>query len=165
MTAAEALGYVRAKWEEFLDLYPEILNLQHRAATAAYAAGAAGDAETHDAAQLTIERLGNLAQLHNEAVADYERLAAVLPGLGAVAIPIAYAGAVIALAGVVGYVLAKMSGFRQVVTLLEAGRITPQEAHDLLGDSPLSSIGRIVQWGLIGTGAFLALRAYRELRA
>lgn len=168
MNASEALELVRDRWQEFLDAYPEILALQHRAAEVAYAAKEAGDLETAEAAKATIRELGALAQRHNEAVLRYEQLAEFVPGLGEYptlgAVPaVAYAAALVALAGVVIYVLGKMDAFRHVVGLLEEGKVTPAEARELLGTSGLSSVGSIVKWGAVAFMVYAVARAAGEL--
>ena len=168
MSPHDAFEYVRDRWEAFLDAYPEILEMQHHAAEVAYAAKEAGDTETYEAARELIQELGDLAQRHNWAVLRYDQLTEFVPGLGSYGlgqVPAAYAAAIVALAAVMVYVLAQMDAARRVLSLLDEGKVSPDEARALLNKSPLGDLGQLVKWGSLAFLAWAGVKAIQEFRA
>jgi len=160
MTAQDALHYVKDRWEDFVNLYPQILDLQHRAAVQAYNAKEAGDFDTYNAARESISDLAALAQLHQKALADFSYLRAFVPGLGQV-VSLIWAGAVVALAGLVAFIFARFGAEQHVVNLLEQGKVTPEQAAAILAQTDrggsLSAVSSTVKWavaGLLGWWAF-----------
>jgi len=165
---SDAAEYVREKWEDFLNLSPRIIDLQHRAATAAGAARERGDAVTEAAAKAMIRTLGELNVLHGGAV---DRLLPLAPyvGLGAIVVPVAVATAFSALALVVLWFFRKVALQEELLARLEDGTLTEAgylAAQEALGDipGPLEAGADLVKWVAFGFVAWAAFRAFGPLR-
>lgn len=166
--ATSAAQWIRDRWNEFLGLYPSLLDLQHRAAVVAARALQEGDQETHDLAKAAVQRLADVVRVHQAAVAKFEELGAMVPGLtqglSGIVVPLAAAAAVVALAATVAYVFSRESAEQRIVQMLEAGQLTTDEADRILsqvGPAPGASIGTAVKW--IG-GAFAGWVAFQWAR-
>lgn len=137
--AGRMVEWLRSKWRAFLQLEPAILNLQHRAAVASYAAQERGDARTAALGKESIERLGELAQLHLRAVASMRTLQSKVPGLSGLGalplVPFAYVAAVLALGAMVTWIFSRVGAEERIVRLLEAGRLSAEEAERLLHEA------------------------------
>lgn len=158
-TAAE---WIRARWQQWLELGRAIPELMHRAAVAR---GASTDPETRETARQSIERLGSLSHMHAMVTDRARSIANLIPNATLGALPIVWPAAVVALALSIAWVINHYDAELRVVQMLEAGRLTPAEARGLLeqiegGPSFPFSIGAVVKAlplvGLLGFAAWLA---------
>jgi hypothetical protein len=131
MTATESAGWIADRVDDFRALDRRILDLQHRAAvwTAGQLDGSSLRAQGRD----IVEALGGLLRFHQSTVNRLDQVAGALPdswGLGAlpVVVPVAWAGAVIALAGAMAWIFRRVTAEERALELLEAGQVTPAEA-------------------------------------
>lgn len=176
-----AKAYLRDRWADFLNLSPRIIDLQHRAAEAAYRAGQAGEPDRKAALQDIIRALGELNVAHGKAV-DMFHLEAIGDKLGLSGYEPRPAGlGALPIAGLVGLsafstlALIVLWAFRSYeiqerkLDMLESGYSV--EAIAAVGDpgpSPigffgaLGDIGKLVLWGGL---AWLALQAFQTWRA
>jgi hypothetical protein len=122
-----ALAWLRDKWDGFVALGEQFRPLMHRAAVVA---AASSDPATKETARQTIERLSGLWDLHAVTV-ERARGIAGLVGLGAVLWP----AAVIAVALSVAWIWTRYDAEYRVVSMLEAGRVTPEEARRILAET------------------------------
>ena len=169
-SADNAVAYLREQWDRFVNLYPSILNMQHRAATIAYDAKQRGDTNTYNTAQAVIRTLGSLAQKHDEAVrtmqsvAQFVGLGGYNVGLGA--IPVAYVAILTALALVVVWFFRVYDLEEHKLELLENGTLTPEQMHLLdPGPAPALVLGQaagLVKWVLVGLGLWIGWQVLEE---
>ncbi|MGE0347380.1 MAG: hypothetical protein AB7N73_14990 [Gemmatimonadales bacterium] len=158
-----AVDYLRGQWDRFVNLSPDIIDLQHRAAVAAYHAEQAGDLERADQARAIIRALGALNVKHGEAleamnaVRQYVGLGSYV-GLGA--IPAAQVTALTALAAVVAWAFRAYAAEERKLELIESGVVTPEQLA-LLDPGPapvLSQATALAKLLLVGFGLFLGFR-------
>lgn len=181
MTLDQARQYLAERWAAFLDLGPSILDLQHRAAEVAFAAGEAGDTERKEQAQAIIRALGKLNVMHGELI-DRMRDVAQFVGLGMGsfsnrslraagtlgALPAVPVWAVTVIVGVgtgVAAFFAKYAAQVKALNLLEAGTLTP-EGYDAIvragGGSPIAEASGLVRLLLIGGAAWAAWSVWNQ---
>lgn len=164
--AGRWLAWVRSRWAEFLGLERRILDLQHRAAAAAYQALQRGDAEAHQEGKAAITRLGELGKLQVATADRMRELAAKVPGgsLGAFpVVPLAWAAAIVSAATAVAWVFGRVGAEERIVRLLEDGQLTAAEASDILGNietpGPGQGLGDVVKWGALALIAWGVVNA------
>ena len=141
--------------ETLLSLGAQIADLQHRAAVVSAEAGRQGDAQLQGIARDSVVALGALRLAWGSVRDKYDELADMVPGLGALIVPLAYAAVAVAVAGAAYGIFRRYNAQERIVELLEAGQITPAEAAALMdeaGSSPLVAGG----FGALG-GAGLAV--------
>lgn len=171
-SADEAAAFLRDQWDRFVGLYSSIIDLQHRAATAAYEARARGDLEGEEMARRILDALVSLQRQHDTAVRTMEGIADTV-GLGAWggeytglgAVPFAAAAAVSGLGLVVLWFFRAYAAEERKLELLEAGVLTPEQfdrihagpAPAMLGQA--AGIAKLLLWGL---ALFLGYRVAQE---
>ncbi len=164
---AGGLAYIRQKWAEFSALSPRIIDLQHRAAGAAYHYKTTGHASQAAAAKRVIEELAKLQQVHHRVVSWWDQAAPAL-GVGAVQIPIGIAGvSVVAL--LVAWSFRKFAAQERALQLLEAGVLTPEQFDRLdildppgIGEDIASMVGGIGRWVVLGLIGLALLEAVKR---
>lgn len=151
-----AVAYLRSKWTDFLRLESGILDLQHRAARAAYAAAQAGDHESAELARASIRKLGELGKLHVKAVDTMRSVAGAvgLSGYRLGAIPFAQVAVVTSLALTVAWFFRAYAAEERKLDMIEKGILTPEQAAALdVGPSPagvlggVAGLGKVLLWG------------------
>lgn len=173
----DPVDYIRATWDRFLGLSSDIIDLQHRAAVAAFEASQRGEPVVEGAAKASVKALAELQSLHSATVNAIERIAdwlglgtfhtlGAVGGVGAVPVSIAL---VSGLAILVAWILAHYEAQRRVIEGLEAGVIDSDDIRALgdLGPAPdkvLGGVGDIARIALWGVLAFFALAAFRTSR-
>ncbi len=141
-----AADYLRERWDAFLNLSPTIIDLQHRAAIAAYNAQQRGDTQGYDNARAVIRSLGTLNIKHGQAVDTMQSVASYVglgtyTGLGLV-IPAAQITAITGLALLVVWFFRAYELEEQKLRLVEEGLATPQELAMLdPGPAPAMVLG------------------------
>ena len=171
MTAEGAANWVRQKARDFEALGPRILDLQHRAAVYANEAREAGEAEEAARARELVEHIGRLLRAHQGVANKLIVLAGTIPGLTSpatlglvpIVIPLAMAGAVIALAGAMALIFRRVTAEERAVALLEQGKITAEEAIELAGSLEgggglLDGLLGIPRWLMLAAGAYVVWR-------
>lgn len=163
--ANAAAEYLKARWTQFAGMYPQILDLQHRAAEVALALDRQGDHRGAEQARAVIKRMGEIAQAHNEIVYRAETVGEYIGlsgyrGLGAIQIPIAAGVTLVALATLMAWVISSTYGQAEILRLIEAGVLTPEQAVQLdAGSRPGAVLGDVTQLGtlaVIGFGLWLS---------
>lgn len=152
-------GFIRRNWERFRTLDREILDLQHRAARVAAAAGQSGDLERQEQAKEVIRALGRLKQVHDRAlnqilgIADF--LGIETAGMGAV--PVVAPALVTGLALVVLWAFRSYAAQERKLELIEQGTLTPEQAAALDPGGPpaqaaavIKEVGGLVKWLAFG---------------
>lgn len=165
---SQAAEWIRERWDMFVGLEPQILDLQHRAAVARGAALQRGDDATASLARELIEDLGELSLLHGRIVDRMRELGGYI-GLGAIAVPVVLITAFAVVAAGMAYLMARLDIQRRLVAGLEAGTLTRADLAELeeAGDKPEGllgpavSLGKLALWGFL---AWVALQAVREWR-
>lgn len=141
-SSSAAAEWIRSKWAEWENLSLEFPRLMHRAAEIA---ASSSDPETRQSAKESIERIGKLWDLHAYATERVRSIAGLIPnGLGAVVL---WPAAIIALAVSVAWVITHYGAELRIVQMMEAGRLTPSEARQLLEEvegEPLISAGGVL---------------------
>lgn len=171
MNANAALSFVRGALQRFYDLGPKILDLQHKAALVSAKAGQAGNLELQRAAKASVVRIGALLRGHQDVINRWERIA---PGLtegrvGAIVIPIAIAGVVIAIAIAMSTIFRRVTAEERALSLLERGDINAKEAAEIVAaidvappPSPFAQIGKTAQYVVMALVAWGAYRAFQD---
>lgn len=168
---SDAAEYVRDQWDAFVHLSPRIIDLQHRAALAAQAARASGDATSEEAAKAMIRTLGELNVAHGR-VLDHFQPYLQYVGLGAVAVPVVVATAFSALALVVAWYFRKVALQEELLEQLEAGNLTERgylAAQEELGAMPGpvqagTDLAKLALWAFLAWLAFQAFGVWRGLK-
>lgn len=166
--ADKAGSYLSMYSRFFLSLEPKILEWQHRAAIAAGKYKAEGRPELAELAKDVIRELGALNIAYGRARDDLVALIQKVPGLGApVLVPVAYAAAVITLAATVAAIFRKATAQEQMLEMLEAGTLTPEEAARLkiqgaAPGGPFTDLANAGKWLTVGLGIFLAYQYVRD---
>lgn len=168
MVDSEPAEFVREQWAAFLALHPKILDAQHRAAVAAYAAKQAGDMARFERGRAIIQALGDLAQLHHRVITTVEPWGKYI-GLSAVAIPVAAATVFAGVALVIAWMFRRYDYLDGLADRLADGSLTPADL-EALGDAapatdvlaPFVDVGKLLLWG---AALFLGVGLLRELTA
>lgn len=171
-----AIAYLQAKWHQFLELSPSIIDLQHRAAVIAAEAQQEGDATTHDQAKAVVTALAKLQTAHDWVLNKIEAVRDVvgLSGWGTAptqlgAIPIAQVTIITTVALVVVWFFRAFAAEERKLDLIEAGVLTPEEAAALdAGPMPGNVLGSVAEIGkvlLVGFALWLAYRAWEGYRS
>lgn len=158
-SAEAAQDYLRARWAEFLNMGPRIIDLQHEAALVAQRARARGDEAGVAAAKLEIAQLGELNLAHGWAVDTYQ-LERVGQAIGLGALPALVPAAIFSsLALVVIWAFRAFQASERKLELIEAGVMTPAQAAALdPGPSPrmlFTGATGLAQMALWGAGLFV----------
>jgi len=168
-TEEEAAGYIREKWEQFLNLWSRILDLQHRATLAKQASEAVGDTERALAAEIVFDDLGYLGRWHNDIV---YRIEAFREGMGLGAIePITLSGGVIGitvLALLVAWSFRRFAAQERALEAIEAGTVTAEQLIEMRSEDPpvrlVSGLAELLKWGAIAVVGFMLLRGVQAFR-
>jgi hypothetical protein len=168
----DAKAYLRAQWARFVALGPSIVDMQHRAALAAYDATQRGDTEAAGLARDVIRALGELNVRHGRALdlAETYRDALGLSGYprGLGALPAAAIVAITGLAVTVAYFFRAYAAESRKLDMIEAGTLTPAEAAALsagVGAAPaqiLGGLAGLTKWLVIGGVAWFMLQAWQS---
>lgn len=164
--AQTSAKYLNGVLTRFRKLGPQLLDLMHRAAEISAQARQDGDTARYETAQETLMRLRDVRATWIRLSTQVDRYVDLVPGLGAIpVVPIAYAAAIVALAGSVAAILRKSTAEEAVIKQLEKGSITPEEATELVrhiegGGKPPGVLGDIPQWVGLGVLGWFALKAW-----
>lgn len=154
---ADPVGYVRGIYLDFMDLFPQILNQMHRAATLAATLPPGSFAQ--QAARKAVDALGFLQRVHTATVRKIEEYGDYIGLSGAV--PVAIVTAFAALAAIIVWSFREYEAQKQILDLIEAGTLTPEEATavaNATGPAPPTSIlGSLAGIGGAGVLAILAV--------
>lgn len=146
-------GFIRDVWTAYLELWPKILGLQHRAAE--LAATTPAGSPVRETAREVVDGAAHLSRVHTWTVRKVEEYSGYL-GLGAVQV----APAAVVVAGLALVVLWSFRRYDALEATLEAvrtGAVTPQEAEELLDAAgPMPDVGVL---GGAGIGAALGIAA------
>lgn len=147
--------WIKGRWAAFVDLWPQILGLQHKAATLA---ATLPPGTAHDAARSLVVAAGDLAKLQAATQRKVETVAGDL-GLGAVALGAASIVALSALAAIMLYCFTRYAALQTTLHAIEAGTVTPEQAQNLPGAGgplpDLSVLGGVSGGLLLGAAAVL----------
>lgn len=170
-TADDAAAYLSGKLDAFLALGPHIVDLEHRAAAASYAAKQAGDTARADQLKALIPKL---SELHGEWLRTMDRwdaIRAAVPGLGAWIIPVAWAAAVIVVASAAVIIFAKSDALTLAIQGLENGTLTPEQfrqymdaANRKAGPGVWDGLNSAMKTGAVVLGIFVAYRVFMSTR-
>lgn len=153
----DPVGYIKTVWADFVNLFPSILNQQHRAAT--YAATLPAGSVAQQAARAAVDALARLAKIHTATVRKVEEYGGYI-GLSGV-LPVAIAAAFSALALIVVWSFREYEAQKQILDMIEAGTLTPEQATavaEATGPSPsLDIIGGLAGVGGVGVLLLVAL--------
>lgn len=168
-STADPRGYIESVWGSYLALWPKILDAMHEAAELK-ATTPAGSLD-HEAAGAALENLRRLAKLHTATVRKVEELGeyVTLGGAGLGAVPVAVLAAFSALAAVIAWSFRQYEAQRQVLDMIAAGTLTPDEAVRLQEAGPepptavLGGLGiGVGGLALLALAAFLILNRWRD---
>lgn len=154
---SDAAQWIRENLDRYLDLWPSILDLMHRAAVAAADARERGDLETYRLGRRVIESLQDLAQLHQGTTEKLEAYREFF-GLGAVQVPITLLTVMSTLAALIVWQFRRFDVQQNLVAAMERGAITADDVRVLNEGPPgpvaqLGQLGKLLLWG----GALLVL--------
>lgn len=156
--------WLAAVWRKYLELWPAILGLQHRAAE--LAATSTPGTFAHSTARWVVEAAGELSRIHSATVRKVEEYSGYL-GLGAY--PVAVAAAFSALALVVLWSFRRYDALERILDSLDAGTLTPEQATALVDSAGIkpdvSVLGGLTTGVLLGAVAVLGLLLYFRRRA
>lgn len=157
-------GFIRDVWTSYVELWPKILGLQHRAAelAATLPPGTPGK----DTARDVVDGAAHLSRIHTATVRKVDEYAGYL-GLGAV--QVAPAAVVVAgLALVVLWSFRRYDALEATLDAVRSGDVTPEQADELLRSAgPVPDVGWLGGAGLgavLGVAATVALLAYLARR-
>jgi len=152
-------GYIEASWDAFLELWPQILDAMHEAADIV----ATTEAGTfrHDTARTALENLRRLARIHTATVRKVEEYQGYLTlgraGLGA--LPVAVLTAFSALALIIAWSFRQYQAQRDLLDMIQAGTLTPDEAARLQDTGPTPPTDILGGLGLGAGGLALLILA------
>lgn len=162
LAPSDAAQWIRDNLDRFTNLWPAILDLQHRAAVAAAEAKRRGDLQTHQLGRQVIESLQELAQLHQrtmDRLNDYREFF----GLSAVQVPVALLTVMSTLALLILWQFRRFDAERELVEKMEAGTLDRADLEAIREGPPgpveqFTSLGRLALWGGALVLLFLVLR-------
>lgn len=167
----DAIGYLRARWGDFLNATPRLIDLQHRAAQLSARFRQDGELEKAEQAKQTIRRLGELNVLHGQLV-DRMRQVADVVGVGGMfsgystglgAIPAVQVTIITGIAAGVAWFFRAAALEERKLDMLEDG-YSAQDVATAVGESTrglapvLAGVGNIGMWVALGIGALIVLR-------
>lgn len=129
--ASEAAEYVKAKWREFEQLGGKLGVMQQQAVKVIRAAQAEGDTKTEQEARNLLVEIGRIRLEWGKQRERALAWKAKVPGLGAIIVPLAIAGAVIAAAAAVALLFRRTTASEKTLDALAAGVLTPSQAQAL----------------------------------
>lgn len=141
LSPSQAWDYARQNWNAFQGIGPTIVGLQRKAKDVAVRANAAGRTDIANDMVARINALGQLNVYAGDVLDRFDNLNSVLkqvgaPGLGVVAIPVAYAAVIAALVGAMVYVFFHVNEQSQaidaqqrVLDLVDKGTLTASQGY------------------------------------
>lgn len=153
----DPVGYVKGVYDDFLNLFPAILNQLHRAST--LAATLPPGSYAQQAARAAVDALAYLQRVHTATVRKIEEYGGYI-GLSGV-LPVAVAAAFSALALVVVWSFREYEAQKQILDSIKAGTLTPEQAQAIAtatGPKPSTDIlGSLADIGGVGVLVILAV--------
>lgn len=141
---AEAAAILQAAGPKLPQLGLRLQRLQHRAAVVVGQARAAGNRALESQARALLDQLQAITYTYNDAMYKWDRLTAMVPGLGAIVIPVAAAAMAVSLAWVLVSVFRKSTAAELKLELIEQGRLTADEAAAIDADTEQTSWDKII---------------------
>lgn len=149
-------GWIQRQWDNFVELWTELLGLQHRAATIA-ATTPPGSPE-HEIARKVVDGAAYVMSVQNKVQKWVDTYGGQL-GLGAVLTAAALAVAAAAVMAVMWWCYVRYESLKKVLDGIDAGTLTPAQGSALLDQTNkppnLNVLGGATSW--LGLGAVLAL--------
>jgi len=161
-SGTDPVVYLKSTWVRFRDMFPELLALQHRAATLA---ATLPPSREKDEARASVDEIALLIRVQARTAKRIEESRGFI-GLGAVAIPPAILAGLVALALIVAWVFRSYAAQAKILDMIEAGTLTVSEAAALMdaaGPMPdVSVLGGIGLGTILGAAAVLGFLWYTK---
>jgi len=161
-SSTDPVVYLKSTWVRFRDMFPELLALQHRAATLAATLPASREKTE---ARASVDEIALLIRVQARTAKRIEESRGYI-GLGAVVIPPVILAGLVALALIVAWVFRAYAAQAKILDMIEAGTLTPSEAAALMdaaGPMPdVSVLGGIGLGTILGVAAVLGLLWYTK---
>lgn len=155
LEAMDPRDWIRRVWAAFIELFPRILGLQHRAAELAAVTRDEGG-WVHDQARGVVDAAAHLGRVHTAVVREVEKYSGYI-GLGAGPALVPAAVVVSGLALLVLWAFRRYDALEATLSAIEAGAVTPGEAQQLMDAAgPLPDVGIL---GGIGIGTLVGAAA------
>ncbi|HUT98890.1 MAG TPA: hypothetical protein VM054_07435 [bacterium] len=154
--------YLKSTWVRFRDMFPELLALQHRAASLAATLPPSREKEE---ARASVDEIALLIRVQARTAKRIEESRGFI-GLGAVIIPPAILAGLVALALIVAWVFRSYAAQAKILDMIEAGTLTPSEALELMdaaGPMPdMSVLGGLGIGTVLGAAAVFGILWYMQ---